>query len=72
MLVDDTLFLADKRFKELEDLELQKAGYVAKPVEQLTDGQPIIFNGCKLIKNLSEIELTKKGQIDRIQLIDNN
>ena len=72
MQTDDTLFLGDKTFVELEEKELEKAKLMAKPVEMLSKGNPLMFNGGKLIHDQDGdgIKLVQKGQGDRIELID--
>ena len=49
MQTNDTLFLGDKTFAEMEEKELKKAKLIAKPVEMLSKGNPLMFNGGKLI-----------------------
>lgn len=46
---DDTLLLATREFFELEEEELQRAGFRAKPRQQLRQGAGGDFNGCRLI-----------------------
>jgi hypothetical protein len=41
---DDTLLLANKKLADLEEDELQKAGFLAKDREQLTIDTPLKFN----------------------------
>ena len=45
---DDTLILASEEFLALEDRELSKANFLAKPKEALTPEDPLIFNGYVL------------------------
>ena len=49
MQTNNTLFLGDKTFVELEEKELEKAKLIAKLVEMLSKGNPLMFNGGKLI-----------------------
>lgn len=70
MQIDDTLFLADNKIAELENLELQKVGFLAKQVEILSLKHSLIFNGCKLNKISDCIELVQKGQADRLKLVE--
>jgi hypothetical protein len=42
---DDTLFFTDETFTEAEQVELQKAKFIAKAREQLTAATPLKFNG---------------------------
>jgi len=46
---DDTLFLGDEEFIQLEDSELKAAKLLAKPAQTLSPDNPLAFNGCKLI-----------------------
>ena len=43
---DDTLFLADLKFAEAEESNLQKAYFLAKKREMLTTNKPLKFNSC--------------------------
>ena len=72
MQTDDTLFLGDKTFVELEEKELKEAKLIAKPVEMLSKENPLMFNGGKLIHDQDGdgIKLVQKGQGDRIELIN--
>ena len=46
---NNTLFLGDKTFAEIEEKELKEAKLIAKPVKMLLKGKPLMFNGGKLI-----------------------
>jgi hypothetical protein len=48
---DNTLGLLDSRFITLEQDELNKAGFTAKPKETLTTTESLQFNGCILTLN---------------------
>lgn len=67
---DDTLFLGNNKFAKLESEELAKANLKAKPVEKLSDSNPLIFNGGKLIKDNRDIIFIQKGQAKRIEQVD--
>jgi hypothetical protein len=68
---DDTLFVGDCRFVDLEDSELKKAGLLAKPAQTLTPDTPLSFNGCKLaIGTDGSISATPKDQGKRLGLVD--
>ena len=60
---DDTLFLADDIFATAEQIELQKAKFLAKDREQLTVNTPLKFNGSviHLLPN-DTITLTQEKQ----------
>jgi hypothetical protein len=70
MQTDDTLGLSNDRFAILEDEELRKAQFTAKPKETLSTAKPLQFNGCILSLDSGIIELTQKGQGTKIELID--
>jgi len=57
---DDTLILANETFAQMEENELKKAKFTAKPREQLTQEHPLKFNG-------SMIALTNQGNITLTQ-----
>ncbi|KHJ34325.1 hypothetical protein EV44_g3371 [Erysiphe necator] len=67
---DDTLFLGDQDFANLEVRELKNAKLTAKDLNELSPDQPLIFNGCKLVMVKGGINLFQKNQADRIKLID--
>jgi hypothetical protein len=68
---DDTLFIGDRRFVDLEDKELTAAGLVAKPAQTLTPQTPLAFNGCKLVMNVDgSISAIPKDQGKRLSLVD--
>lgn len=48
MQMDDTLFLGLEESATLEDNELQKANFSAKPRNELSLTFDFIFNGCML------------------------
>ena len=48
MQTDDTLSLSNNAFFQLEELELTKAGFNAKPKTRLSPTVPLIFNRCIL------------------------
>ena len=70
MQTDDTLILGDNEFVKQEDVELKRAELLAKPSEQLTGDNPLLFNGCKLM--MDEVVLVQKEQGKRLGLIDPN
>jgi hypothetical protein len=68
---DDTLFIGDPQFMDLENRELKAAGLIAKPAQTLTPETPLAFNGCKLsIGADGSISATPKDQGKRIELVD--
>jgi hypothetical protein len=46
---DNTLFLGDKEFIQLEDSKLKAVRLLAKLVQTLSPDNPLVFNGYKLI-----------------------
>lgn len=68
---DDTLFVGDRQFVDLEDSELSTAGLLAKPAQTLTPESPLAFNGCKLLMDADgSISAIPKDQGKRIDLVD--
>jgi len=69
MQTDDTLILGSTKFKDQENRELKKAKFLAKPVDDLSDEEPLVFNGCILKSQNESILLVQKGQGTKIQQI---
>ena len=46
---DNTLFLGDKEFVQLEDSKLKAVRLLAKLAQTLLPDNPLVFNGYKLI-----------------------
>jgi hypothetical protein len=55
---NNTLFLVDKTFAEIEQNKLHKAKFIAKEREQLTVNTPLKFNSGLIQLVLDEITLT--------------
>lgn len=72
MQTDDTLILANKPFADKEDEKLAEAGFAAKPRQELTVEEPILFNGCRLTLNAggNGMKLAQKDQGKRLELVD--
>ena len=68
---DDTLILADTAFANLEQSKLDKAGFLAKDCETLTNGTPLKFNGCVITQTSSGITITQAAQCKNLSLIKN-
>jgi hypothetical protein len=66
---DDTLFLADEDFTELELSELSKAKFIAKELEKLTIDTPIKFNGGIIQLTTNGIALTQECQCMNLKLV---
>jgi len=66
--VDDTLIAANKQFLVKEAAELQKAGFLSKPLEHLIKGSTLRFNGIN-VKQADEIIVTQEQQIHRLEPI---
>jgi hypothetical protein len=66
---DDTLFLADKGFAEQEQIQLQKAGFLAKDREQLQQGKDLKFNGAVVHIENSTITLTQERQCQNLKQV---
>ena len=67
MQTDDIIILCDEEFGRMEDDELQKVKFMAKPKEKLTPENPMIFNGYILTRKASRIILRQKHQGKKIQ-----
>lgn len=67
---DDTLMLCDDDFVAKEEVQLQEAKLLAKPIEQLTKETPLLFNGCRLVEDGDNLYLSQKGQGKRLELVD--
>ncbi|RFU23765.1 hypothetical protein B7463_g12573, partial [Scytalidium lignicola] len=66
---DDTLFVGDAQFAELEQEQLKKANFLAKEHETLTTGKGIKFNGGIIQLNDTGISLTQERQYANLQLV---
>ena len=70
---DDTLFLSDDKFAELEQSKLEKAEFLAKERESLTVGTDLKFNGAIIkLANDGSITLTQERQCQNLKLVTNN
>src|SRR4051812_12527854 len=66
---DDTLTLANDTFAHMEEDELQKAKFTAKPCEQLTCEHSLKFNGCMIaLTGLNNITLTQTCQCKNLHI----
>ena len=63
---DDTLILADENFAADEERRLT---FKSKPRKEVTDGTEIGFNGCKIRRDGNTIEVTAKGQGERLATV---
>lgn len=68
---DDTLILADPQFAAAEEIELQAAGFRAKPRDQLTVDSPIKFNGCTISRRNDEVHISQARYNKNLQLVSN-
>ena len=67
---NNTLFLGNKEFVELEDKELKTTRLLAKPAQTLTPNNPLVFNRCKLIMgNDRAINMILKDQGKQLKLV---
>ena len=70
MQTDDTIILANDEVSNLEQDELEKAHFTAKPKQMLTTTEPMMFNGCTLTQqDDGTLYLRQKGQGKKISLI---
>lgn len=66
---DDTLILGDEEFQSLEDAELTKANFTAKPKQKLEMNTPLLFNGCILGIEDGNLTIRQKDQGKKINVI---
>jgi hypothetical protein len=67
---DDTLFVGDNDFAEQEQLQLQKAKFLAKERERLTSAHDLKFNGGIIhYENDGSITLTQERQCKNLQVV---
>ena len=71
MQTDDTIIICNNQFATLEQDELEKAKFTAKPREKLTLDNPLMFNRCVLtIETDGSMYLKQKGQGKNLALLD--
>jgi hypothetical protein len=72
MQTDDTLILGSEEFDTIEDEELTKAKFSAKPKELLSPETPLIFNGCILTQKEGDVavELRQKEQGKKLKPVN--
>ena len=67
---DDTLFIADEQFAIEEQIQLQKAGFLAKERERLTSTHDLKFNGGIIhLEDDESITLTQERQCKNLKLV---
>jgi len=66
--VDNTLIAANEQFLVKEATELQKAGFLSKPLEWLTKDLTLHFNRIN-IKQVDKIIVTQEQQIHHLEPI---
>ena len=67
---DDTLFLATEKFAEKEQIELEKAKFMAKERERLTPGHNIRFNGGIIqLENDNSVTITQERQCRNLRTV---
>ncbi|KAI0997196.1 hypothetical protein K3495_g10990 [Podosphaera aphanis] len=72
MQTDDTISLSDEGFANLEENELQKARFKAKPKKILTCDNALVFNGCIITMDHDKsITLRQKMQGEKLQIVTN-
>jgi hypothetical protein len=67
---DDTLILRSKEFDTIEEEELTKAKFSAKPKELLSSETLLIFNGCILTQKEGDIQLRQKKQGRKLKTVN--
>jgi hypothetical protein len=67
---DDTLIAADDAFAKAEEEELQRAGFLAKKREQLTEGHKLKFNGGDItLQSDGSITITQESHNTTLQIV---
>jgi hypothetical protein len=72
MQTDDTLIVGSSQFLTLEDSELKKANFKAKPRETLTPGTTTDFNGGRLHVEEDNVIMVQKGQAEKLSTVKDN
>ena len=71
MQTDDTLGVANLGFIKQEELALKEAGFLAKDLEILTTGKPLVFNSCIMtLRTDSSILVQQKGQSLKLKTVN--
>src|SRR5438045_391132 len=68
---DDTLFVGDSDFAIQEQVQLQKAQFLAKEREQLSSTKDLKFNGGIIHQDGDTLTLTQERQCNNLKLISN-
>ena len=66
---DDTLFTGDDEFTNQEELQLKKAGFLAKDREQLDGSHDLKFNGGLICLKDDDITLTQERQCKNLKAV---
>jgi hypothetical protein len=67
---DDTLIACNTAFKKRESDELQRAGFLAKPTQQLTADNNLTFNGAQISRSTDSLTVSQSDQAKKIKLLD--
>jgi hypothetical protein len=68
---DDTLIACNASFKKRESDELKKAGFLAKPTQQLTTDNNLTFNGAQIEKLTNNtLTVSQNDQAKKIELLN--
>jgi hypothetical protein len=67
---DNTLILRSKEFNTIENKELTRAKFSAKPKELLFLDTLLIFNGCILTQKKADIKLRQKEQGRKLKTVN--
>jgi hypothetical protein len=68
--INNILILGSKEFDTIEEEELTKAKFSAKPKELLSLETLLIFNGCILTQKEEDIELRQKEQGKKLKTVN--
>lgn len=67
---DDTLIACNPGFKKRESDELQRAGFIAKPTQQLTSSNDLNFNGARIRRSTDTLTVSQHDQAKKIELLN--
>jgi hypothetical protein len=67
---NNTLIACDTSFKKRESDKLQKAGFLAKPTQQLTTDNNLTFNGAQISRSTDLLTISQSDQAKKIELLN--
>jgi hypothetical protein len=67
---DNTLIACNTAFKKQESDELQRAGFLAKPTQQLTADNNLTFNSAQISRSTDSLTVLQSDQAKKIKLFN--